>query len=217
MWTPMCFNTCVHRCSLSWVTFRIPHVAFYQRPYTNAKLCGPQTTSATNHFRLPSTNRKIRQRTYFPSSSFKSYRSLIFADVAIDWLAIFNVMYTLRQNNILTLCYFEYWADSSLTCVGTSDLFVGVVDLSHVGIYLPHFSAAAPGMGTRRQWPRPRRDRDVGLTSRDETFAGLETWLRRWQWHARLLWSPYVIGWPCYESAKNCHENANVFSTKAQM
>ena len=22
---------------------------------------------------------------------------------------------------------------------------------------------------------------------------------------------------PCYESAKNCHENANVFSTKAQM
>ena len=23
--------------------------------------------------------------------------------------------------------------------------------------------------------------------------------------------------WPCYESAKNCHENANVFSTKAQM
>jgi len=24
-------------------------------------------------------------------------------------------------------------------------------------------------MGTRRQWPRPRRDRDVGLTSRDET------------------------------------------------
>jgi len=25
-------------------------------------------------------------------------------------------------------------------------------------------------MGTRRQWPRPRRDRDVGLTSRDETL-----------------------------------------------
>jgi len=25
------------------------------------------------------------------------------------------------------------------------------------------------GMGTRRQWPRPRRDRDVSLTSRDET------------------------------------------------
>ena len=24
-------------------------------------------------------------------------------------------------------------------------------------------------MGTRRQWPRPRRGRDVGLTSRDET------------------------------------------------
>jgi len=44
------------------------------------------------------------------------------------------------------------------------------------------------GMGTRRQWPRPRRlaspaetrpRRDVQISKRvrDETFAGLETWL----------------------------------------
>ena len=54
------------------------------------------------------------------------------------------------------------------------------------------------GMGTRRQWPRPRRDRDVwphqprrdrdvqiSRRDRDETFAGLETWPRRWS--VRLL------------------------------
>ena len=52
------------------------------------------------------------------------------------------------------------------------------------------------GMGTRRQWPRPRRlaspaetrpRRDVQISrrDRDETFAGLETWPRRWS--ARLL------------------------------
>jgi len=35
------------------------------------------------------------------------------------------------------------------------------------------------GMGTRLQWPRPRRDRDAGLTSRDET----ET--RRWNFETR--------------------------------
>ena len=58
-------------------------------------------------------------------------------------------------------------------------------------------TTSMPGMGTRRQWPRPRRDRDVSLSrprrdrdvwphqprrdvqisrrDRDETFAGLET------------------------------------------
>ena len=37
------------------------------------------------------------------------------------------------------------------------------------------------GMGTRRQWPRPRRDRDVGFTSRDETETRLLQVSRRYQ------------------------------------
>jgi len=68
-----------------------------------------------------------------------------------------------------------------------------------VGVYAVTLDPL-PGMGTSRQWPRPRWDRDVSLPrprrdrdvwahqprrDRDETFTGLETLPRRWS--ARLL------------------------------
>jgi len=77
--------------------------------------------TATNDFRQLRAYLNVDQRTYFPSSSFKSYRSPILP--AVDWLAIFYVMYTLRQDNIWTLCRLQLLGRfaTCLMCVGTSD------------------------------------------------------------------------------------------------
>ena len=66
-----------------------------------------------------------------------------FTDLCLDWILLCKSVFDFSY-----FCYLSLWF--------IQQIFLLVV------LY-------CPGMGTRRQWPRPRRFRDVGLTSRDET------------------------------------------------